>query len=207
MKASEFYAAAIERLAPMLDAAGYHRAGEGTYRKEQAPTFGMMHLVDDGDRIMPRLSIGLAPVSDKGVVLSTDLHVLVSPQHFFWYAAANDPELALDQLQRDFRSHGLPWLERHLSLDGLTRAFETRVQATKPRHVSWWRRLGGSLVPSSRRKSLLDLQVLSYCYEFLDRDQEALSAWREYLLLLTKGGRENDMERLRHLEARAGRAV
>jgi hypothetical protein len=204
MNGRSFYSAALARLEPALSEAGFQRIEEGTYRKDQAPTFGMVHLAEDGDRVMPRLSVGMPRVSERGVVWSTDLHVLVSPELFFWYSAGDSQEEALARLDRDFRAHGLPWLARNMELKALTLYFERRVHtAWEPPRPHWWQRaFGGAREPQQRRKSPLDLQVLSHCYETLGRYSEALTTWQRYLSLLTEGGSLAETERLRVLEER-----
>jgi hypothetical protein len=163
----------------------------------------LVHLAEEHGAVMPRLSVGLPAISQSGVVISTDLHVLVTPDRFFWYSretGSQDPE---GQLIRDFTALGLPWLRARASLDGLARDFEDRVRETQAEgKKTLWRRLVGA--GPLRRPSPFDLKVLSHCYELLGRTAEALDSWRRYLALLVRPG-EADRARLAQLETAMGR--
>jgi hypothetical protein len=202
MTADSFYESAVMQLEPILFGQGFLRIAPGTYRRDQPPTFLLVHLAEDNDSVMPRLSVGLPAVSQSGVVVSTDLHVLVSPDQFFWYSPTMSKRDAKAQLIRDFTDLGLPWLRDRASIEGLTGVFEERVRETRAAGGrAWWQRIRGG--GGARRPSPFDLKVLSHCYELQGRTTDALDAWHRYLALLAKPG-EADLVRLAQLERGVG---
>jgi len=172
----------IIRFDRLLPSHGYVRVEEDTYKKQLQSTFGLVGLVEYTDNVIPRLSVGL-PVFDRDkVVLSTDLHVLVSPAKLVWYSPGHDPDAEAARIEQDFIRLGLPWLERHTQLDELTRVFEARLttEPTAPPPKRWWQR--SQPQPSAQRRPVpMTWRVLSYCYQEQGRWREALEAWRNYV--------------------------
>jgi hypothetical protein len=112
-------------------------------------TFGMVCLVEYDENVIPRLSVGLQALGMDKVVLSTDLHVLVSPDKLIWYAPGGNVQLEATKLEQDFVRLGLPWLERHTEVNELTRALEAKLSPEVPRvpRRRWWQAAGMSRVP------------------------------------------------------------
>jgi hypothetical protein len=169
----------------IVEAFGYHRRNACSFVKETSDALGMIWFVEGRSHVaghfMPRLSVGLRAVGDDVVVLGTDLHLLVAPDRFFWYAwgeegtAPPNTATALEDLERV----GLPWLDAHMDLSQLAVALEAKA--------------GGSQQGDSNT-----LWFLSHCYESQGKCSAAIDAMRRYrstfTLLDPSGDRAKSIE-------------
>jgi hypothetical protein len=189
----------VARISALAGSRGFAREDDTTVRRGRGPIFALIHAAIDPRRFTVRLSIGLVPVSENGVILSTDLHLLISPNNSWYALSASDTA----RMERDMVEVGLPWVERHSDLAELTRALESALAppATTPKSGIWpWRR--GEADHRGKRINPLYLRALSHCYELQSRYVEALAYWREYLA--TRDPVTTDqLERMRLLEARS----
>ena len=195
---------ALSRFREILVAREYKPQDRETLRKDVGAIFGLAHLVINGNGFMPRLSVGLYPFSSTGVVLTTDLHVLVSTEKYFSYSFTQGDELRMEQ---DLLAVGLTWLEAHLDLGRLTQALEARVTlVSRPPARRWpWSTLTlRDSKPDEPRVSPVVLRALSYCYELQSRFNDALRSWEGYLATKTLGRDDELLDRLRLLQEKAG---
>jgi hypothetical protein len=159
---------------------------------------------------MPRLSIGVPAIGLDVAVLSRDLHQLVDPDTGArWYAWGEGSTASVAKARADLLTEGLPWLEKHLAVDGLVQALEQERDRPRARAKKAWWRLGApsatDLAPPVR---LNVLQFLSYAYELQGRHAPALESWERYIAghsRLEKGSslEQSLTERLNVLKARA----
>jgi hypothetical protein len=189
------------RLDGILPTRGYLRVEEDTYRKMFQATFGMVCLVEYDENVIPRLSVGLQALGMDKVVLSTDLHVLVSPDKLIWYAPGGNVQLEATKLEQDFVRLGLPWLERHTEINELTRALEAKLSPEVPRvpRRRWWQ-AAAKPGKAPRPPAPFTWKALSYCYEQQERWGDSLTAWRGYL------GKEPSLEERARLAMLEGKA-
>lgn len=186
-------------LGPLLADRGYSERAPCTFVRDCGASFGTVWLVPGTGSLrgqfMPRLSVGLAALGGTVAVLSTDLHVLQSPQTTAWYSW-EDEEWDSKGVSADLISLGLPWLERNTDLQHLAQALEARRRhASAPLKSSWWAFARNQRPPQSVDSNAL--RFLSYCREAQGRYGDALEVWREYMASLTAlTARSPDYERL-----------
>jgi hypothetical protein len=172
---------------PILRQRGYATKSPCTFVRLCGPSSATVWLVPGTGSLtgnfMPRLSVGLASVGSDVAVLSTDLHVLKSPETAAWYPweiGKWDPS----EVSKDLITLGLPWLERNTDLEQMAEVLEGRRRRSKePRRTSWWPFGPSHTAPRSVDSAAL--QFLSHCREAQGRYGEALKVWEEYAASLT----------------------
>ena len=183
----------------VVEAHGYRRRSACAFVKDTSEALGMIWFVEGRSHIagyfMPRLSVGLRAVGDDIVVLGTDLHLLVAPDRFSWYAWGDEgtapPNVA--SAVEDMERVGFPWLDAHLDLSQLAVALETKASAAQQRDSN-------------------TLLFLSHCYESQGQLQAAINAMVRYrstfTLLDPSGDRAKSIdERESALKVKLGRTL
>jgi len=208
----EFEASVCNMLTADLVSLGYEAHGCSFVRRSEALR-GTVWLVEGASSLkgyfMPRLSIGIDAIGPDIAVLSRDLHQLVDPQApTRWYAWTGDAK-ATPRAKEALLRAGLPWIEQHLTLQGLVEALEyERDRPRAAQKTAWWR--FGTPTPERTPPPvrLNVLQALSHAYELQRRYDTALDTWSNYIeghgLLQEGTALERQLtERLRVLRAAA----
>lgn len=169
-----------------LAARGYERIGCNFLRRTESLRGTVLILEGQSGLkgfFMPRLSIGMPAIGLDVAVLSRDLHQLVDREASSrWYAWAEGAGASVAKARADLLAKGLPWLEKHLTVDGLVHALE--VERDRPRaraKRAWWRLTTPSGMDTVPPVRLNVLQFLSYAYELQGRHAAALESWERYI--------------------------
>ena len=192
---------ALDAFANILHSQGFIADDEDTMRLDSEATFALAHLARRDNKMMVRLSIGLKRISETGVVVSADLHNLISPDHFFWYDVSDE---GLARMERDLVEIGIPWITRMINVKQLIAELERREAGdTRPQGRRRWLQFATGPDTVSPRTNPLRSKALSFCYELQGDYVQALSQWRRYLEGKALAMDDPEITRLRELEGRA----